>query len=111
MPTKKKKAAAPQPAWLQPASLNQPLAVETPPSPLPQGEPRLLDRHETCALAGASYSALWAWMREGKFPRSRIVGGRSMWLSTEIYAWMSALAADRQLMVWMGGLAVTSSAM
>jgi predicted DNA-binding transcriptional regulator AlpA len=30
-------------------------------------------------------------MRAGTFPRSRVAGGKSMWLSTEIEAWMSAL--------------------
>ena len=34
---------------------------------------------------------IWAWMRAGTFPRSRAVQGRSMWLSTEIEAWMHAL--------------------
>jgi predicted DNA-binding transcriptional regulator AlpA len=91
--TKKKKAAT-QPAWLRPASLNHPLAVESPLLP-PQGEPRLLDRHKTCELADATYSTLWAWMRAGKFPRSRIVGGRSMWLSTEVFAWMASLPVRR----------------
>jgi predicted DNA-binding transcriptional regulator AlpA len=30
-------------------------------------------------------------MRDGRFPRSRIVGGKSMWLSSEIDAWLSGL--------------------
>jgi Prophage CP4-57 regulatory protein (AlpA) len=30
-------------------------------------------------------------MRAGKFPRGRIVGGRSMWLSSEIDAWIAEL--------------------
>jgi uncharacterized protein (DUF3820 family) len=30
-------------------------------------------------------------IRAGKFPRARIVGGKSMWLSTEIDAWLAAL--------------------
>jgi predicted DNA-binding transcriptional regulator AlpA len=52
---------------------------------------RLLNRREVLALAGCSYPTLWAWMRAGKFPRSRIVGGRSMWLSTEIDEWLANL--------------------
>jgi predicted DNA-binding transcriptional regulator AlpA len=35
-------------------------------------------------------------MRDGKFPRSRVVGGKSMWLSTEIDAWIAGLPV-RQL--------------
>jgi predicted DNA-binding transcriptional regulator AlpA len=30
-------------------------------------------------------------MRAGTFPRSRIVNGRSMWLSSEIEAWIAEL--------------------
>jgi predicted DNA-binding transcriptional regulator AlpA len=30
-------------------------------------------------------------MRAGTFPRSRVAGGKSMWLSTVIEAWISAL--------------------
>jgi hypothetical protein len=35
-------------------------------------------------------------MRAGTFPRSRVVGGKSMWLSSEIEAWLAALPV-RQL--------------
>jgi predicted DNA-binding transcriptional regulator AlpA len=87
----------PQPHWLQTHTLTAP-ASETPLSPervneanRSQGPPRLLDRHEVCAVANVSYPTIWTWMRAGRFPRSRIVGGKSMWLSTEIEAWMSAL--------------------
>jgi predicted DNA-binding transcriptional regulator AlpA len=52
---------------------------------------RLLNRHEVLAFAGCSYPTLWAWMRAGKFPRSRILGGKSMWLSTEIDEWLANL--------------------
>ena len=30
-------------------------------------------------------------MRAGTFPRSRIAGGKSKWLSTEVDAWLAAL--------------------
>jgi predicted DNA-binding transcriptional regulator AlpA len=30
-------------------------------------------------------------MRDGDFPRSRVVGGKSMWLSTEVDVWMAEL--------------------
>jgi prophage regulatory protein len=52
---------------------------------------RLLDKHEVCAIAGATYPTIWQWMRDGKFPRSRVVGGKSMWLSSEIEQWMLEL--------------------
>jgi prophage regulatory protein len=52
---------------------------------------RLLSKYEVMTITGMSYPTLWAWMRAGKFPRSRIVGGKSMWLSSEIEAWLAGL--------------------
>ena len=52
---------------------------------------RLLTKPEVCAIAHVSYPTLWQWMLAGKFPRSRIVAGRSMWLSTEVDAWLAEL--------------------
>jgi predicted DNA-binding transcriptional regulator AlpA len=94
------KAAAdekrPQPSWLQrpmPA-----LESETPPAPermaaanQARAPPRLLDKGEVCTVANVTFPTIWAWMRAGTFPRARIVGGKSMWLSTEVDAWLSAL--------------------
>jgi predicted DNA-binding transcriptional regulator AlpA len=56
---------------------------------------RLLSKHEVCAVAGVSYPTIWAWMRVGKFPRSRVVGGKSMWLSAEISMWLQGLPVRR----------------
>jgi predicted DNA-binding transcriptional regulator AlpA len=52
---------------------------------------RLLSKSEILAIAGVSYPTLWAWMRQNRFPRSRIVGGRSMWLTRDIEAWLGNL--------------------
>jgi predicted DNA-binding transcriptional regulator AlpA len=52
---------------------------------------RLLDRHEVCAIAGVRYPTLWKRMRDGDFPRSRVWGGRSMWRSDEVQAWLDGL--------------------
>jgi predicted DNA-binding transcriptional regulator AlpA len=52
---------------------------------------RLLDKATVMAIASASFPTIWAWMRDDKFPRSRIVNGRSMWLSTEIDGWLAGL--------------------
>ncbi len=51
----------------------------------------LLDKGEVLAIANVSFPTIWAWMRAGTFPRSRIVGGKSMWLSNEVDAWIAAL--------------------
>jgi len=52
---------------------------------------RLLSKREVLAIANVSYPTLWSWMRQGTFPRSRVVGGKSMWLSTDIEAWLATL--------------------
>jgi predicted DNA-binding transcriptional regulator AlpA len=52
---------------------------------------RLFGKHEVCAIAAVSFPTLWAMMRRGQFPRSRIVGGKSMWISTEIEQWLARL--------------------
>ena len=92
-----------QPAWLRRESLSPPPETETPPAPerlrasdRSQGPPpRLLDRHQVCALANASYPTIWSRMRAGTFPRSRVVGGKSMSLLSEIEAWMASLPVRR----------------
>jgi predicted DNA-binding transcriptional regulator AlpA len=55
----------------------------------------LLSKREVLAVVGVTYPTLWAWMRAGTFPRSRVVGGKSKWLSTEIEAWMTDLPVRR----------------
>ena len=53
---------------------------------------RLLMKPEVLLIAGGvSYVTLWSWMRAGTFPRSRVVGGKSMWRSDEVQAWLDAL--------------------
>jgi predicted DNA-binding transcriptional regulator AlpA len=52
---------------------------------------RLLDKTEVLAITNVTFPTVWLWMREGRFPRSRIVGGKSMWLSNEVEAWLAAL--------------------
>jgi predicted DNA-binding transcriptional regulator AlpA len=56
---------------------------------------RLLSKPKVLAIANVTYPTLWAWMRNGTFPRSRVVGGRSMWLSTEVDAWIAGLPVRR----------------
>ena len=52
---------------------------------------RLLSKREVLVIANVSYPTLWSWMRQGKFPHSRGVGGKSMWRSDEVDAWLDAL--------------------
>jgi predicted DNA-binding transcriptional regulator AlpA len=52
---------------------------------------RLLSKLEVIDRVGASYPTLWHWMRQGKFPRSRALGGKTVWIASEVEGWMAAL--------------------
>ena len=93
-------AKRPQPLWLQ--AIRAAPAREPPLPTAPervgeaQGPPRrLIPKAEVLVVAGCTYPTLWKMMREGNFPRSRVVGGKSMWLSSEVDAWMAALPVRR----------------
>jgi predicted DNA-binding transcriptional regulator AlpA len=68
-----------------------PHKTETP----PEQPERLLTKVEVCAIANATFPSIWGWMRAGTFPRARVVGGRSMWFSTEIDQWLAGLPVRR----------------
>lgn len=52
---------------------------------------RLLSKPEILDRAGVSYQTIWAWMRDGKFPRSRVLGSKICWLESEVEQWMQSL--------------------
>lgn len=54
---------------------------------------RLLFRADILAMTGFSYATLWNWMRDGKFPRSRVAGKgyKTVWLASEVEEWMAGL--------------------
>jgi predicted DNA-binding transcriptional regulator AlpA len=56
---------------------------------------RLLDKGEVTAIANVTFPTIWSWMQRGKFPRGRIVGGKTQWLSSDIEAWIAALPPCR----------------
>jgi predicted DNA-binding transcriptional regulator AlpA len=56
---------------------------------------RLLGKRKVLAIVGVSYVTIWSWMRAGTFPRSRVVGGKSMWRSDEIEAWLGEVPVRR----------------
>jgi predicted DNA-binding transcriptional regulator AlpA len=51
----------------------------------------LLDKKDILEITNVTFPTIWAWMRAGTFPRSRVVGGKSMWLSSDIDAWLANL--------------------
>jgi predicted DNA-binding transcriptional regulator AlpA len=56
---------------------------------------QLLTRHQIVALTGFTYPWIWQMMMRGEFPRSRTVGGKSMWLTSELNAWLANLPKRR----------------
>ena len=50
---------------------------------------RLISKPEVLDRVGVTYPTLWVWMREGKFPRSRDLGGKACWLESEINDWIT----------------------
>ena len=42
-----------------------------------------------------SYPTIWAWMRLGLFPRSRMTGGKSSWIESEYDEWLASLSEVR----------------
>jgi predicted DNA-binding transcriptional regulator AlpA len=50
--------------------------------------PRYIDKGEVLDRIPVSYVTIWTWMRAGTFPRSRIINNKSMWLESEVTAWM-----------------------
>jgi prophage regulatory protein len=67
-----------------------------PPHPKPEVETtapldRLLTKREVCRVAHTSFPTLWQWMRQGKFPPPKVVGGRSMWRASSVESWLNNL--------------------
>jgi len=52
---------------------------------------RLISKTEVLARVGVSFPTLWLWMREGRFPLSRDLGGSSAWIESEVTDWIESL--------------------
>lgn len=59
------------------------------------GAIRLISKPEVLDRVGVTYPTLWSWMREGRFPRSRELGGKAAWIESEVEAWIAALPVRR----------------
>jgi predicted DNA-binding transcriptional regulator AlpA len=55
----------------------------------------LLNKHQVVALAGFTYPSIWKMMRVGAFPHGRVCGGKTVWLASEIEAWIASLPVRR----------------
>jgi predicted DNA-binding transcriptional regulator AlpA len=52
---------------------------------------RLLDRKELTAKVNLTYPTIWKLMREGTFPRSVVIGGKTLWLEHEVDEYIARL--------------------
>jgi predicted DNA-binding transcriptional regulator AlpA len=52
---------------------------------------RLITKQQVLDRVPLTYPAIWGMMRTGRFPRSRAVGSRSMWVEAEVDAWIANL--------------------
>ena len=56
---------------------------------------RLISKPEVLDRVSVTYPTIWTWMREGKFPRSREIGGKVAWIESEVEEWIAALPVRR----------------
>jgi predicted DNA-binding transcriptional regulator AlpA len=57
------------------------------------GEPPavcFLSKKQLCAKVNLTFPFIWKLIREGKFPEGRAVGSRTLWLNSEVEAWILA---------------------
>jgi predicted DNA-binding transcriptional regulator AlpA len=54
-------------------------------------EPASTDKLDLLDRIGVSYVTIWKMMCKGTFPRSRAVGGKLVWLESEINEWIRSL--------------------
>ena len=59
------------------------------------GQVRLLSKYDVIDRIGVTYVTLWTWMRDGKFPRSRELNGKTTWIESEVDAWIQARPVRR----------------
>lgn len=50
---------------------------------------RLISKGEVLERIGVSFPTLWAWMRVGRFPAAREMGGKVCWIEKEIDDWIT----------------------
>jgi predicted DNA-binding transcriptional regulator AlpA len=56
---------------------------------------RLLDRNQVLDKVNLTYPTVWKLMLEGAFPRSVAIGGKTLWVETEIDEYIARLPRRR----------------
>ena len=52
---------------------------------------RLLSKPEVLDRVSLTFPTIWKLMRKGRFPRGRVVASKTVWLESDIEAWIAAL--------------------
>ena len=58
-------------------------------------DPRLIGSRQNEQMVGLSRWTLWRLESEGKFPQSIRIGGKRLWVESEVRAWVKARIAER----------------
>jgi predicted DNA-binding transcriptional regulator AlpA len=71
--------------------INDPAGGGATPPLITTTEVRLVFKPEVCRRTGKTFPTLWKWMRQGKFPPARELGGKPAWVASEIDAFLAGL--------------------
>jgi predicted DNA-binding transcriptional regulator AlpA len=85
------------PASVRPRLLSEPATSE--PSFVSDGNAdlQLIYKPEVLELTGLSFPSLWERIRRNQFPAPRMMGTRTVWLRSEIVAWLQGLPKRQYL--------------
>jgi predicted DNA-binding transcriptional regulator AlpA len=56
--------------------------------PAAEEQSAFLSKREVLRLIPISAPTLWDWVRKEKFPAPRIIGSKTVWIASEVFAWM-----------------------
>jgi predicted DNA-binding transcriptional regulator AlpA len=51
----------------------------------------LIFKRELLQRVGLSFTTIWKMMQQGRFPRARVIGGKSVWIESEVDDFLAAL--------------------
>jgi predicted DNA-binding transcriptional regulator AlpA len=69
---------------------DHPISPEIAPPPI-----RLIPKTELLKRVPLSFPTIWKMMQENRFPRARVIGGKSVWIESEIDDFLAALPLRR----------------
>jgi prophage regulatory protein len=52
---------------------------------------RLISKSDLLKRVPLSFPTIWKMMQQGRFPRARVIGGKSVWIESEVNDFLAAL--------------------